>query len=349
MIPNNNPKPPIKVSVVICTYNHALFIAEAIDSALMQETNFPYEIILGEDESQDGTREICIEYANKYPDRIRLFLRSREDVIYINGRPTGRYNFIENLKAASGEYVALLDGDDFWTDPLKLQKQVEFLENNQECVICFHDVTFSYGIGERQSNIYSLPDEKTTYTMDDLLIKSNFIPTCSTMFVNGLFGKYPQWFYEITPGDWPLHILNAQYGKIGYLKEDMAVYRVHSTGIYSGLDEILRRESSLHAREVIYKNLVIESNIHLLGEYIFRNAFLLASKYYYRKNDVIRSRMYLAKCFRYIRYNATIPWKAFIKLCIEVWVPKVYKSYRIVKQILIMLRGKLARHRGSQS
>ena len=97
-----------KVSVCVQAYNHASYIAQALDSVLMQETDFDFELIIGEDESSDGTREICIRYAEQHPDRIRLFLRSREDVIYINGRATGRYNFVENLRAARGEYIALL-------------------------------------------------------------------------------------------------------------------------------------------------------------------------------------------------------------------------------------------------
>src|SRR5690606_9059601 len=101
------------------------------------QTTFPFEIILGEDESSDGTREICIQYAAKHPDKIKLFLRSRKDVIYINGNPTGRFNFIENLKACSGKYIALCEGDDYWTDPLKLQKQVDFLEAYVDHTICW--------------------------------------------------------------------------------------------------------------------------------------------------------------------------------------------------------------------
>src|SRR5690606_26092118 len=85
-----------------------------------------------------GTREICQEYARQHPDKIRLFLNSRENVIYINGRPTGRWNFMNNLRHVRGEYVALLDGDDYWTDPRKLQKQVDVLDASPELVGCAH-------------------------------------------------------------------------------------------------------------------------------------------------------------------------------------------------------------------
>ena len=128
------------VSVCCVTYNHVGFIRDAIDSFLMQKTDFNYEICLGEDASNDGTRGICVEYAKKYPDKIRLFLRSRDDVIKINGTATGRYNFIETLKECKGKYIALCEGDDYWTDPYKLQKQVDFLEANSEYSFCGSEI-----------------------------------------------------------------------------------------------------------------------------------------------------------------------------------------------------------------
>ncbi len=132
------------VSVCVQTYQHKGYIKQCLDGILMQQTNFPYEIILGEDESTDGTREICIEYAEKYPDKIKLFLRCRKDVIYINGNATGRFNFMENLKACKGKYTALCEGDDYWTDPLKLQKQVDFLEANPEYSLIFTNCQVKY-------------------------------------------------------------------------------------------------------------------------------------------------------------------------------------------------------------
>lgn len=116
------------VSVCIQTYNHERFIGKCIDSVLMQKTTFPFEILLGEDESIDDTRKICTEYAIKYPNKIRLFLHSRKNTIFINGVATGRFNINYNLKNSNGKYIALCEGDDYWTDPLKLQKQVDFLD-----------------------------------------------------------------------------------------------------------------------------------------------------------------------------------------------------------------------------
>src|SRR5262245_48465575 len=108
----------MKVTVLVMTYNHAGFIAQALDSVLGQEVNFTYEVVISEDCSADGTREIVIAYQKNYPDRIRLLLSERNlhsNEIVVRG-----------LQAAQGQYIALLDGDDYWTSAHKLQKQVEF-------------------------------------------------------------------------------------------------------------------------------------------------------------------------------------------------------------------------------
>lgn len=223
----------MKVSVSMITYNHEPYIAQAIDSVLMQQTNFPFEIIIGEDDSADNTRAIVKEYKKRYPDKIRLFLNDRKNVIYIDGKPTGQWNFANNLKHAKGEYIALLEGDDFWTSPHKLQKQVDFLDARPDFAICFHNAEKVFVDGRQQSKLYCPPEQKEISTLEDLVV-GNFIPTCSVVFRRGLFGELPAWFYEVPVGDWPLHVLNAQHGCIGYLNEAMAVYRVHSSGAWSG-------------------------------------------------------------------------------------------------------------------
>jgi glycosyltransferase involved in cell wall biosynthesis len=126
------------LSVCIITYNHEAFIAQAIESVLSQQTEFPFEIIIGEDDSSDDTRNIIISYRDRYPDKIRVILNNRSDVIYVNGRATGQWNLIQTLSNASGKYIALVEGDDYWTDPLKLQNQVSLLEAHPEYTVCGH-------------------------------------------------------------------------------------------------------------------------------------------------------------------------------------------------------------------
>ena len=114
----------MKASVLVPTYNHARYISQCLDSLISQKTNFEFEIIVGEDDSTDNTRNICKEYEKNYPDSIRLFLNDRSNVIYLNGKPSGRWNLMNLLLHARGEYIAICEGDDYWTDSEKLNKQI---------------------------------------------------------------------------------------------------------------------------------------------------------------------------------------------------------------------------------
>jgi glycosyltransferase involved in cell wall biosynthesis len=247
----------MKLSVIIPTYNHEPYIAKAINCVLNQRTNFNFEILVGEDESSDQTRNICMEYAMKYPDIIKLFLNDRSKVIYILGKPTGRWNLINLHEQSTGEYIALCEGDDYWTDPLKLQKQIDFLEAQKDCSACFHPV-FWIEDGrfhkEKQRKLYN----KKFFTAEDLFANDNFIRTCSVVYRNHFQGKFPDWFQDIPYGDIAIHILNARQGKIGFIDEYMAVYRVHKEGIYSGENKILNWMKSIQTFEIIAKSIGFE-------------------------------------------------------------------------------------------
>ncbi len=252
----------LKASVSLVTYNHARYIRRALESVLAQQTDFDFEILIGEDESDDGTREIAQEYHARFGDKIRLLLHSRKDVLYINGRPTGRRNFVHNLKAARAPYIALLDGDDYWTSPSKLQKQVAFLEENPHCALCFHNVQIldEQNAGRLQLQ-YPAPIPER-YQLEDLL-KGNFMQTCSVVFRAGLFNDFPPWFFKCPMADWPLHILNAQHGWIGYLDEVMAVYRRHAGGRWSGGPRLRILTESLQAADYIRTSLTPAQSRHL--------------------------------------------------------------------------------------
>lgn len=136
-VPHSVTEKPL-LSVCVVTYQHEDYIVDCLEGILMQNTSFPIEVILGEDCSKDKTREICQAYALKYPDKIRLLLHHRENNIKISGKATGRFNLIYSLLSAKGKYIALCEGDDFWTDPSKLQGQVDFLEQNKGCSLTYH-------------------------------------------------------------------------------------------------------------------------------------------------------------------------------------------------------------------
>lgn len=238
---NHKDNNKVLVSVCIMAYNHEKYITQSLDSALMQHTNFPFEIILGEDESTDGTREICVEYANKYPDRIRLFLRSRKDVIYLNGNPTGRFNFIENLKSCRGKYIALLDGDDYWTDENKLQKQVDFLENNKE--VSFTCSRFNI-LDDKEGIIRNHADDLFADGKDKLITIENlfnpFVVKISTIIFRTDFLKDIDFSIKYFK-DIHLYVHLLEQGN-GYCSNHvMATYRMSASGIWSQIDENKRK------------------------------------------------------------------------------------------------------------
>ena len=222
-----------KVSVLITTYNHENYIAQCIESVLRQQTNFDFEILIGEDDSSDATRKICQQYAQKFPEKIKLFLNKRKDVIHILGKPTGRRNFVQLLKKANGQYLARCEGDDYWTDVHKLQKMVDFLDRHSDYMVAFHRVARQIG-NQLQPERYLPPGEKEVYQITDLFQFDNFIRTSSVIFRNLFKGKIPEWVLNVPFGDITFNMLHAQQGKIKYFKEEMGVYRVHDKGVYSG-------------------------------------------------------------------------------------------------------------------
>lgn len=212
----------MKVSVCMITYNHEQYIAEAIEGIILQQSEFDYELVISDDASTDNTAEIIKKYKNLYPDLIRLILHEKN----IGMMP----NFIYTLNACEGKYIAVCEGDDYWIDPMKLQKQVDFLEKNQNYVICFSRVYELVG-NEMELYPYNPWDEEKTFDIYDLAV-SNFIAAPSVMFVNGIIEQLPLWFDKSPVGDYVLHMLNAKKGLIKYLPEPMAVYRKF-TGTWS--------------------------------------------------------------------------------------------------------------------
>jgi glycosyltransferase involved in cell wall biosynthesis len=213
----------MKVSVAVITYNHEPFIAEALESILMQQADFSWEIVIGEDGSTDRTREICEQYANAHPSRIRLLpLQSNMGMIR---------NFRRVFEACSGEFLAFTEGDDFWTDPGKLVKQVNHLDAHPEQSLCFHAV-HQWFVWNGENASRKLPDNLNgnTFTTEDLL-KGWFIPSASVMLRKYKNFALPDWFMHCKSGDIPMLLLLSLRGEIGFIDEIMAVYRIHDNGI----------------------------------------------------------------------------------------------------------------------
>jgi hypothetical protein len=229
-------------------------------------------------------------------------------VIYINGRPTGRWNFINNIQNAKGKYIALLDGDDYWTDSKKLQIQVDFLEKNEDFAICAHNVNVTYMNSDIAPHPFYKKDpagphmrkKPESVTEIDDLIAGNYLQTPSVVFRAGLFRGFPDWYCKLDRGDWPLHILNAQHGKIMYIDKIMATYLVHDDGIYSCRTRAEQLEGAA--------NVAITLDNHLLHKYhntvFIKNTerFLSLILIHYRSGNYIKACKIFLKYIKIYRF-----------------------------------------------
>lgn len=242
------------VSVCLITYMHRPYIAQCIENILSQECAFPFELVIGEDDSTDGTREICMDFAARYPEKIRLLLSARKNVLMINGRPTGRYNFINTIKAARGRYIALCEGDDFWTDPQKLQKQIRFLEAHPEFSTCCAHAVKVDAEGKRLAED-PLPDREDFSITD--LSKWNFIFTATvvlrTEWVRQAIER-PD-FLKIPAGDYFIEMLAAAHGPVHYIRETMAGRRIHGGGLWGGKSFAAQVLNEVYCQYIMVRNL----------------------------------------------------------------------------------------------
>lgn len=215
------------ISVCMITFNHEKYISDAIEGVLMQETNFLIELVIGEDCSTDNTRKICLDYKSKYPDIIKLRLPKKN----LGMIP----NLIENLKACEGKYIALCEGDDRWIDPLKLQKQVSFLEANPDYGLIYSDIRMIDQDGQEISLTPFYENKKCRYSGGDVfweLLSGNFINTLTICvrkeYIADYLSKYPaEWFMY----DYRLWLHVAQRSKVKFMYEKTACYRIHSQSI----------------------------------------------------------------------------------------------------------------------
>jgi len=238
----------------------------------MQKTKFPVEVIIGEDCSTDNTRKICQEYINQYPDLLKPLFHEKN--VGMMG------NWISTIQACKGKYIALCEGDDYWTDPYKLQKQADFLESHPDYSLCSHNADIlEYGELKKMPLI-----GKSTLTTDDIIMQDWGIMTASLMFRKDSF-DIPSWYSQIKNGDYGLQLLVSLKGKTEILPDTMSVYRKHAGGISNTLKPLSQ------AAWVIY--LLYEFNGYTLGKYrklivkkikrIYRNQIGFARQYNLRK------------------------------------------------------------------
>ncbi len=248
---NESPKP--KLSICVTTYNQAHYIQNTLDSILSQITNFNFEIIIGDDASTDNNVAIIKTYIEKYPSKIKAYLHP------FNLGPKksiAKNNFLHSFFNCTGEYIVHIEGDDYFCDPTKLQKQVNFLDKNPEYSACFHNAKIVWeDWADRPDEFINSQNQKSTISIDDLLAEKEtwFMATASVMMRREYVKALPSWFFDTVSGDIPLYIILASYGKIGYLPEVMSVYRKNLAGqsfVYK-----LHDANFVKNRIQLYKNL----------------------------------------------------------------------------------------------
>jgi glycosyltransferase involved in cell wall biosynthesis len=252
-----NPAPTMalpKVSVAMVTYNHEKFIVQAIESVLMQETSFPIELVIGEDCSKDGTREIVRRYAALRPDVIRPIFHERNVGMHKNGEAV--------MGACRGDYIAFLEGDDYWIAPAKLQRQVEMMEANPEYSMC--------GTATRKVQVSSDGTEtEIPGTMGPRVIKSQYriedwlgetVMHTSTVLLRRRLVRYPKWIHQLEMGDLCLFALQVERGPAGYLNEATSVYRGHGGGVWTSKSDFERWKGVSKASDYL--------NSHFGGRYV---------------------------------------------------------------------------------
>ena len=217
------------VSVCLFSYNYEKYIAETIESMLSQQTTFPVEIVVGDDCSTDRTREIVLDYQQRFPGKFVLCFNEKN--------VGGTKNWINTMNHCSGRYIALCDGDDYFIDPLKLQKQYDLHENNPDVVLSFHSVKECYDGQPEKDKVVEF--EKTVYTVEDFLRQGWFVRTSTTFFNNGIIPKQPpEWVYNYPYRyDTILHVFLCMHGVARNIKEVMSVWRKHEKGMSLQLRE----------------------------------------------------------------------------------------------------------------
>lgn len=206
------------------TYNHEAFISEAIEGVLMQKTDFPVELVIGDDCSTDRTPSICRQYQERYPQAVRL-IEQPENVGVSE-------NFRRSLNSCRGKYVAICEGDDYWTDPDKLQKQVDFLAANPDYSICFHNCALVFDDENEPSRLLS-SGEDVDYSFDDFITRRVVAGPVAMLFRRSLLPTFPEGFIVF---DWVIFLIMSHGGKVRFINDVTSVYRRHAenwTNVFS--------------------------------------------------------------------------------------------------------------------
>ncbi|AAK80301.1 glycosyltransferase involved in cell wall biosynthesis [Clostridium acetobutylicum] len=215
-----------KVSVLIVCYNQEKYIKKALESVLSQKVNFNYEIVVCDDCSSDRTFNILQEYKSKLGSKLNLIRNYKNLGITLN--------YKNGFKNCKGEYIAVLEGDDYWIQKSKLKRQVSFLESNRDCSLVFNKIVLDYGDEKINNLIYPFNDIRKKFSAREL-VRSNFIQNFSCcMYRKSSIRKLRESIYDMVVYDWMFNMAVAQFGLIGYIPNYMTSHRILKSGLWSG-------------------------------------------------------------------------------------------------------------------
>lgn len=235
------------LSICFITYNHVKYVDQALDSILSQKTKYRYEINILDDCSTDGTQDILNKYKELHPEKINLYFQP------IN---TKAQHFYEGLKCCQAKYICTLEGDDYWCDDLKIEKQIDFLEANSSFVGCSHNTRMIYESGDKPSELINKEKLFDTYSIDELTKCAIYCHTSSYIYRNIFNGCLPDSHTKNKEcGDWFMSMLYAEHGPIKYIDEVMSVYRINSFGIWSSFNQYERAIKNIEG-VIVYNRLL---------------------------------------------------------------------------------------------
>ena len=319
----------IMVSICCMTYNQADYIKDAIESFLMQKTNFKFEIIIHDDASKDNTQKIIKEYEKKYPDIIKPIYQVENQ--YSKGEKIELLMF----EKAQGKYIALCEGDDYWVYKEKLQKQVEYMEEHPECSLCFHDAKI---FDEKTKKFFKYKYQNKRckkkngiYTAGELELYG-FIPTASYLFKKEHVSEMPEFFYRSIVGDKPLRLILASYGYAFEINKIMSVYR-KGTGISVtdrfNLNNEMKKKAIKHYEDLIK----IIDGFNEFSSWKFKDEMEISKKKL--KISILENEEKYSEILKNPEFRKILTKKIKLKYFIKLHFPKLFLKIKKLKNVLL--------------
>ena len=308
------------LSIVCFTYKQEKFIAECMDGFLIQETTFPVEIIIHDDASPDRTAEIVRAYHDKYPRLIRPIFQTENQ--YRQGKDFTRDVYI----GAKGDYIAICEGDDYWTDPAKLQAQVDYLEKHSESALCCHRVKAMDT--ECQKELFQYPGlvyRTGTYSTEQLL-QDDFVPTCSVVFRRAFVPVIPAEFRRLKMGDWQSWVFISLNGTIAFMETAMAHYRVHGGGMWSSLSSLEQLNAIRDLFQVFLRHL--DRRLRPTCQRKLADVYYRIAETYSGISDRRAANTYAFRALRLMRFGDLRKAAAVLKLLFKTNFPRLFHHLR---------------------